>query len=823
VKKASGLRAVRHSVAGLALFSFAALPATAQTAVAKTAVWDAYAIRYGRLLGFRVASLIAGADTARRSDAALTVWLLRGPNGRNVLVDAGFKRADLIARWKPANYMRPDSAVMLAGVKPSQITDVIISHIHWDHFDGADLFPNARIWIQKDEVEHHIDAAGKSLDRAIDAPDAEMLSALRSKGRLSLVDGDAKEIIPGITVYTGGKHTFQSQYAGVRTAKGTIIIASDNMYLYENLSKHLPIAQTLDAASNLAAQDRMKTIAVTPAMIIPGHDAAVFDRFPKISPNVAHLVVGAPPTTNTAITAADLRQRLFAIADDSMMGRETGSLGAFKAADYAAAEFRRLGLQPAGENGTYFQTVPFWSAMVDPKSRISVNGRALQLGVDFLPSLLSAPPRTLNNATTLYVGSLADTTTTITAAQAAGKVIVFDYPAGARVRQSTFNAAVWSGAAALVIPALDAVGVEVTARLREGRPMPDNERNPDAVPTLWVTRKIATEMLGADPAILKPGATGALLSGYFDIARTPVAHPARNVIAVLRGSDPKLRGQYVALSAHNDHVGFDHFPVDHDSIRAFDRVIRPMGADSPMRIPSAVEWTKIHTILHSLRKVNTPRLDSIRNGADDDGSGMVGLLEIAEVMSRSNKHPKRSILFVNHTAEEAGLLGSRYFTDHPTVPLDSIIAEIDQDMTGRGLPDDFPLQGVGAATPQYLEVIGAKRISKEFGDSVEAANARQPMPFKFDYAFDAPGHPLQYYCRADHYSYARYGIPSLAVSRGSHLDYHQVTDEAQYIDYPDLTRVTKMVYTAAKSLGNMSHRPKIDVPKPTDPHGQCKQ
>jgi hypothetical protein len=292
---------------------------------------------------------------------------------------------------------------------------------------------------------------------------------------------------------------------------------------------------------------------------------------------------------------------------------------------------------------------------------------------------------------------------------------------------------------------------------------------------------------------------------------------------VLRGTDPKLRGQYVSLSAHNDHVGFDHFPVDHDSIRAFDRVIRPMGADSPMRVPSAAEWARIRAILDSLRKVNTPRLDSIRNGADDDGSGMVGLLEIAEAMSRGPNRPKRSILFVNHTAEEAGLLGSRYFTDHPTVPLDSIIAEIDQDMTGRGLPDDFPLQGVGAATPQYLEVVGARRISKEFGDSVEAANARQPTPFKFDYQFDVPGHPLQYYCRADHYSYARYGIPSLAMSRGEHLDYHQVTDEAQYIDYPDLTRVTKMVFTAALSLADMSHRPKIDVPKPTDPHGQCRQ
>jgi glyoxylase-like metal-dependent hydrolase (beta-lactamase superfamily II) len=823
VKKISGLGAGREFVAGLALCSVAAVPVIAQSVAAKTAVWDAYAIRYATIPGFRVASLIAGADTSRRSDLAMTVWLLRGPNGRNVLVDAGFKRADLIARWKPANYMRPDSAVMLAGVKPGQITDVIVSHIHWDHFDGADLFPNARIWIQKDEVEHHIDAAGKSLDRAIDAPDAEMLNALRSKGRLSLVDGDAKEIIPGITVYTGGKHTFQSQYAGVRTAKGTIVIASDNMYLYENLSKHLPIAQTLDAVSNLASQDRMKTIAVTPAMIVPGHDGAVFDRFPRLSPNVAHLVLGAAPTTSTAISAVDLRQRLFAIADDSMMGRETGSLGAFKAADYAAAEFRRLGLEPGGENGTYFQTVPFWIAAADAKSNIRVGGTVLGLGVDFLPSVVAAPPATFESVPVIFGGSVFDSTRWIAPAAAAGKVVVFDMPPGISQRVTQLTASRWREAAAVVIVVLDNVGSEATARIREGRPVPEKQRNPSANPTIWVTRKAASTMLGADPATLAPGATGVALSGYFDIARTPVPHPARNVIAVLRGSDPKLRGQYVSLSAHNDHVGFDHLPVDHDSIRAFNRVIRRMGADSPMRTPSAAEWTKIGTILDSLRKVNTPRLDSIRNGADDDGSGMVGLLEIAEAMSSAKVRPKRSILFVNHTAEEAGLLGSRYFTDHPTVSLDSIIAEIDQDMTGRGLPDDFPLQGIGAATPQYLEVIGAKRISKEFGDSVEAANARQPIPFKFDYAFDAPGHPLQYYCRADHYSYARYGIPSLAMSRGEHLDYHQVTDEAQYIDYPDLTRVTKMVFTAAMSLGNMSHRPKIDVPKPTDPHGQCKQ
>ena len=251
--------------------------------------WEAYAIRYGALPSFRVAGLIAGADTSRRLDATLMVWLLKGPQGRTVLVDAGFKRADLIARWKPIDYLRPDSAVARAGISADQVTDIIVSHIHWDHFDGADLFPKARIWIQREEVEHHIDSGGAVLNRAIDAPDAAMLQTLRTAGRLQLVDGDAREIIPGITVYTGGKHTYQSQYAGVHTADGTVVIASDNMYLYENFDRQVPIAQTLDAASNLAAQRRMTTIASSPRLIVPGHDPAVFTRFSTVAPGVVRI------------------------------------------------------------------------------------------------------------------------------------------------------------------------------------------------------------------------------------------------------------------------------------------------------------------------------------------------------------------------------------------------------------------------------------------------------------------------------------------------------------------------------------------------------
>jgi len=260
-----------------------AVPASAGT---KAPAWKIFAIRYATVPKFPVHELVAGADTSRTVDIAMMFWLLEGPDSRRVLVDAGFYRQKFLDDWKPADYRRPSDAASAAGVAADSVTDIIISHIHWDHLDGADLFPNARIWIQRDEYSHYVGDAGEALDAAIDSVDAAMLSGLNKAGRVQLVNGDAQEILPGIIAYTGGKHTFASQYVGVRTAKGTVVVASDNCYLYENLDKHRPIAQTLDAKSNLAAQDRMKKIASKAKWIVPGHDPAVFQRFPGIGPGV---------------------------------------------------------------------------------------------------------------------------------------------------------------------------------------------------------------------------------------------------------------------------------------------------------------------------------------------------------------------------------------------------------------------------------------------------------------------------------------------------------------------------------------------------------
>jgi len=383
---------------------------------------------------------------------------------------------------------------------------------------------------------------------------------------------------------------------------------------------------------------------------------------------------------------------------------------------------------------------------------------------------------------------------------------------GALLRNPRF-----AGAGLIAVAALDLLGPERVATLNAGRLTVDTMMYPSAVPTVIVTPEAAAALLGRPLEGAAPGVAGRPLDGTIGFVRVPVEYAARNVVAVLRGSDPKLRQQYVALTAHNDHVGFDRAPVDHDSLRAYDRVVRPMGADSPLRPATADEAVRIRRDLDSLRKRNPARPDSIRNGADDDGSGTVSILEIAERMAGERSKLRRSILFVSHTGEENGLVGSGWFTDHPTVPRDSIVAEIDQDMVGRGTADDLPEGG-----PTYLEVIGAKRLSREFGEQLEAANAAQPVPFVFNYAYDAPNHPLQYYCRADHYNYARYGIPSVSLSRGEHLDYHQVTDEPQYIDYDNLARVARLVREAALRVGNAEHRPALDRPK-GDPQAPCVQ
>jgi glyoxylase-like metal-dependent hydrolase (beta-lactamase superfamily II) len=264
---------------------------TAEGRSAEPPAYEIHAVRYATLPDFPVAALVQGAERGRKLDIAMTIWVLKGPDGRTALVDAGYYRPQFLKQWRSVDYTRPDRALERLGIRPEQVTDIVVTHMHWDHADGVDLFPKARVWIQKDEFAYYTGAAWQPGGQpgGIDPDDVLVMVKLNTQRRVSLVDGDAKEIFPGVTVYTGGRHTFASQYVGVNTRSGRAIIASDNLYLYENLEKHAPIAQTFDARSNLAAQDRMRQLAASPRLIIPGHDPAVFTRFPDPGDGVARV------------------------------------------------------------------------------------------------------------------------------------------------------------------------------------------------------------------------------------------------------------------------------------------------------------------------------------------------------------------------------------------------------------------------------------------------------------------------------------------------------------------------------------------------------
>jgi len=288
---------------GLAALAFthpARVPSAPHRSAPET--YQVYAVRFAGYRGFPVAELVAGADTARRTDLAFIVWVLKstGPEtrsgtsagARTVLFDAGFYREKFLTQWKPFDFVRPSEAVRKVGVRPEDVTDIIISHVHWDHVDGADLFPQARVWLQRDEYEHYIAADGAPRARGIDTVDAQMLARLRRAGRVRLIEGDARPVLPGITAYTGGRHTYASEYIAVQTPQGTVVLASDNAYMYENLANHVPIAATFtpaDSVANRQAQDRMRTLVADPRLILPGHDPAIFDRFPRTADGVVEI------------------------------------------------------------------------------------------------------------------------------------------------------------------------------------------------------------------------------------------------------------------------------------------------------------------------------------------------------------------------------------------------------------------------------------------------------------------------------------------------------------------------------------------------------
>jgi len=529
--------------------------------------------------------------------------------------------------------------------------------------------------------------------------------------------------------------------------------------------------------------------------------------------------------TSSDIIVADVRKRTYIIADDSMEGRDTGKRGGLRSARYIARELERLGLEPAGDNGTYLQRIPWVSRTPDTAAVLRVGERTLRWGTDYLvvPKLgfalaLGGQPFGGSfrgeNVATIYGGRVGDST--IAPELTRDKVVVFAAPTFAFWQRDNLRR--YAASRAIVVASLD-LGAPAAYRVRRETYWDSTGASGVAPLTIIsVTKAAAGAMFTAPFDQLTIGAAGTPLSGSAGFIDGPTEAPAYNVAGIVRGSDRTLRNTYVAIGAHHDHVGMGP-PVDHDSIRAFNQLVRVRGADDPPpRQVTDEQWAKIRAVLDSLHRVHGVRLDSIFNGADDDGSGTVLALEIAESFAKAKVRPKRSLLFVWHTAEEKGLYGAQYFADHPTVPRDSIVAQVNMDQMGRGDPVDNPPGG-----PNALVVIGPRRLSTELGAMVETVNARPEHKFTLDYEFDRDNDPTNAYCRSDHYMYARYGIPvAFFVAAAWYIDYHMVSDEPQYIAYDRMTKIGRFIRDYVAEVANLGHRPVVDQAKP-EPNGLCRQ
>jgi len=486
-----------------------------------------------------------------------------------------------------------------------------------------------------------------------------------------------------------------------------------------------------------------------------------------------------------AVTAEELRRDVYAFADDSMRGRETGTEGAARAMRFLVDRLQRLDLEPAGDSG-FLQRVPMQLEVFGPGTRVVVeeggSARPVKIGTEVIPLLnLGAgvpPTKRVAEGEIVFAGyglTMANPKRDdLAGLSLAGKVVVVinGAPAGvdsakrveleAQAAISQRIAQILPQRPAAIIVLLTGKGTElfeaagpsveraVTLRTN-AREIPESERQ---IPLIMLgVPAVGSPLLPTGwPADDKPQTlTGRRFSARIEQVKTDFT--GYNVAAIVRGSDPALRSTYVAFGAHYDHVG----------------IIRGTASDS------------------------------IANGADDDASGSMALLAAARVMQQAPVKPPRSTLFVWHTGEEKGLLGSSWFTDHPTVPIDSIVAQINADMIGRNA--DSLLYVVGP-------IAAPNNQSKRLGAIVDSVNATLTPPFAFNREWDNPQHPEHIYERSDHFNYAKKGIPIVFFTSGLHDDYHKVGDEPSKIDYPKMARVTRLMLEVGRAVANSPQRPR---------------
>ncbi len=495
--------------------------------------------------------------------------------------------------------------------------------------------------------------------------------------------------------------------------------------------RHL-LTLALFAATPLAAQ--------APASVVPSPSAAV-------------------KKAAATITSADVAKRVNIIADDSMMGRDTPSPGLEMTAQYIADQFKSFGLKPGGENGTWFQRYEIIQTQFNPaESHIGFMAGGKHVHAEFTSDARflfgSAPDKEVGGAVLVLGGT--PNAEALKALDASGKVVVMvlDYSKGPA-------AGGWGQLLGAVF-ALDPVGIVILSNrdsanwanrmkppyrkgLRVGGGAgraPIVEVNDASLSAVLTAGGVDVAAIRADTGMVAIG--DASLKVMIDLKETVLNKTtAPNTIGILEGTDPTLKHEYLVYSGHMDHVG-----------------------------------------------ISSGKADSINNGADDDASGTVGVVELAEAFSQPGARTKRSIVFITVSGEEKGLWGSAYFTKNPTVPIKDMVADINIDMIGRNWPDT---------------IVAIGREHSDLGQTLETVNAQHPELGMT--AIDDKWPEENFYGRSDHYNFAKNGVPILFFFNGVHEDYHQVSDSPDKIDSDKESRILQLLFYLGQAVANNPQRP----------------
>ncbi|MGF7075165.1 M28 family peptidase [Mucilaginibacter sp. 3215] len=485
------------------------------------------------------------------------------------------------------------------------------------------------------------------------------------------------------------------------------------------------------------------------------------------------------------ITADDAKKHLSILASDAFEGRETGKPGAEKAANYIAAEFKKLGLQ-APVNGSYFFDVPLTENALKVTA-FTVNGRSFEYGADFYFGG-AFPDKSTSVNDVVFVGY--GTEAEIGSTDLAGKIVLWineDKPEAGTTPNTSYrmsnarmkvvknlqskNPAIILAANPGIAAVLTRLGKSVASprlTIKDEAAKPANTN----APVINITAALADELVkptGKSYADLKSASVAAVTPAtvikdnvVINYATTKKDVKAVDVLGYMQGTD--LKDEVLVFSAHYDHIG--------------------LNPDEKAK-------------------------DKVNNGADDDGSGTTGVLEIARAFSKAKKDghgPRRSILFLGNVGEEKGLLGSEYYSDHPVFPLANTITDLNIDMIGRvgeeyiGKPD----------SANYVYPIGSAMLSKELHEIGENANNTYTK-LKLDYKYDDPNDPNRFYYRSDHYNFAKHGVPIIFYFNGVHADYHQPGDEVSKINFPLLAKRAQLVFYTGWELANRDKRPVVDA------------